>query len=97
MEAEHFEHVRFWFLSWFYADGEQETPLEKPPSRLYEWPVGPTYSFLIDILDDYRTTRLLNYRVSPAELRSRIRKVDKNVTVYWPYRGSHVNLALTAE
>lgn len=171
IEAEHFEHLRFWFFSWFYADGEQDTPLEEPPSQLYGWRVGTTYSFLIDILDDsapdevlfrilympsaathpkgtpgakllegrkidlailgaaqlemdrtypgallealhpravmlvhwesffddYRAPRLLNFRVSPSELRRRIRAVDENVKVYWPYRGAHVNVALTAE
>lgn len=46
--AEHFAHVG----SYFYAGGEHEQPLADPPSRLFDWRVGATYSFLIDILDE---------------------------------------------
>lgn len=172
IQAQHFEHARLRGWSFFYADGEHEQPLADPPSHLFSWRVGATYSYLIDILDggtpgktlyrilympsaathpkgappeglvkdgrridlailgaaqlerdttypgallqaldpravmlvhwenfvdDYRSTRLLNFRVDPAEIARRIRTADKggDVEMYWPYRGASLNFPLT--
>ncbi|MDY6981795.1 MAG: MBL fold metallo-hydrolase, partial [Pseudomonadota bacterium] len=59
IQAEHFEHARLLGRTFFYADGEHDEPLADPPSRLFSWRVGATYSYLIDILDGGRPGKTL--------------------------------------
>ncbi|MDY6984777.1 MAG: hypothetical protein SV422_16960, partial [Pseudomonadota bacterium] len=51
-----------------------------------------------NFVDDYRSARLLNFRVDPAEIARRIRDADRDgdVEVYWPYRGASVNFPLAS-